>query len=131
MLTVVDDEQQFEWPQILDHHIVDPRALKVLHPKRRRHCVAHRGALAQWRELADPRAIGEIVALAVGRLERQPGLAHSTDAGERDNRAIAESGDHAHYIGFAANQRGWPPGHFAGGTSDRLRGRNGPREVKS
>ena len=46
--------------------------------------MADSGTVGQWREFAEPCAVGEPVLAAVGHLEREPGLTDPADAGQRD-----------------------------------------------
>ena len=91
VLAVVHDEQQLARPQILDHGLLDAEALLLLQPQRRGDGVAHRGAVVERRELAEPHAVAEAVLLARCDLEREPGLADAADPGQGHQRALVRA----------------------------------------
>ena len=90
MLTVVNDEQQFSRPQVLDHRRVDAETLLLLQLQRRRHRVAHRCTVVERCEFAEPRAVAEALLVTSRGLEGKPRLADSTDAGQCHKRALVQ-----------------------------------------
>ena len=82
VLAVVEHEQQGPAAQVLDERLLDRQQRTLLHAQRRGDGVPDRAAVGERRELAQPAAVGEAVALAVGDLDREAGLADPADPGE-------------------------------------------------
>ena len=81
----------------------------LLQPQRRRDGVAHRGAVVERREFAEPRAVAEALLLASCGLEGEPGLADAADPGQRHQRALAQGGGDAQHLLLAADEAGRAP----------------------
>jgi len=116
VLAVVQDQQQGPGSEVLDHALLDREPLSVLHPERGRHSVAHRPAVRQRRELAQPDAVGEARTQRVGRLDGEPGLADPAHAGQRHQRGVGEQPADLGQRAATADEAGAP----AGQVGDRL-----------
>ena len=90
VLTVVDHQQQFARPQVLDHRLLDVQALPLLQPQRRRNGVAHRRAVVQRRKFAHPHTVAEALLLAVRRPPARAGSCR-----RRRPRSASPAGPHA------------------------------------
>jgi hypothetical protein len=84
VLAVVDDQERFSVPEELDESLVGRhfRVLGDLERTTRR--VRDEAGLAQRSELDEPGAVLELPKQLGRHLQRQPGLAHAADAGQRD-----------------------------------------------
>ena len=86
-----------------------PRPCCCCNRRARRDGMAHRGAVVERREFAEPHAVAEAVLLAPGGLEGEPGLADAADAGQRDQRALAQGGGNAQHLVLAPDEAGRAP----------------------
>ena len=79
VLAVVHDQQQRARPQKLDHGGLDAKALLLLQPQRRGNGVIDGRTVIERRELAEARAVVELLLESAGDLEGQSGLSDPAD----------------------------------------------------
>jgi hypothetical protein len=104
VLAVVEHEQQGAAAEVLDERLLDGQQRPLLHAQGCGHGVPHRAAVGERRELAQPAAVGEAAALAVGDLDRQAGLAHPAHPGEGHQRRRHQRRAHTGEVLVAPDQ---------------------------
>jgi hypothetical protein len=118
VLAVVQHEQQVAIAQVLDHRLLDRQPVTLPYPERGGHRLAHRGAVGEWGQLAQPHPVREPGTVPLGHLQRQPGLADTAHPGESHQRRRAHRfGDPGDLVGTA---------HEGGTTPRQVRRRPGP-----
>ena len=86
----------------------------LLHAERPGDGVPDRAAVGEGRELAQPAAVGEAVASAVGDLDRQAGLADPADPGEGHQRGGPQRVPYTGHVVVPADQLGGRPRQVPG-----------------
>jgi hypothetical protein len=90
VLAVVQHEQQIPIAQVGGERRQRPLAGPVAQAQRERDRLRDEAAVLQRREVDQPDAVAEAVFEVHRDPERQPGLAHSPDAGEREEPRIGQ-----------------------------------------
>ena len=114
VLAVVEHEQQGPAAQVLDERLLDREQRTLLHAQRRGDGVPDRAAVGERRELAQPAAVGEAVALAVGDLDREAGLADPADPGEGHQGRGPQRRPRTGHVVVPAHQLGGRPRQVPG-----------------
>ena len=114
MFAVVEDHECSSLAQRVAHALGEGNRGVWLHPERGRDDLHERFGVAGRCELAEPRTVPEVRQHHPGGLEREPGLADTSDPGERHEPRLLQDGrDSLHFV-RAADEGGELRGEITG-----------------
>ena len=105
MLTVVQHHQHLAGPQEVDDRLGQAHLRALDHPQGDRHHLGQLVAAGRRGQLAQPRPVGEARQQLGRHLQRQAGLAHPADPGQRHQPGVTQLLGHRGQLHLAAHER--------------------------